>query len=262
MLERLGIGLVKGATLKRLRESEIIHKKISFLESIAMPDSIDVIKLIKNSKSQLNQDLFVLCMLEFKTNGFFVEFGATDGISLSNSYLLEKTFGWKGILAEPARVWHDRLSSNRTASIEQCAVWKASGDELSLIEENAAEYSSTREPRRRIGSRKKQKQYNVKTISLNELLEKHKAPRDIDYLSIDTEGSEYEILSNFDFDKHNISIITCEHNFSNDRTLIYNLLSSKGYERVFNEHSRFDDWYVSKSDLQCMQQLTRVKFEN
>ena len=54
--------------------------------------------------SQLRQDLFVLNELDFKENGYFVEFGATDGIKLSNSYLLEKSFNWNGILAEPARI--------------------------------------------------------------------------------------------------------------------------------------------------------------
>ena len=55
------------------------------------------------SKSQYRQDLFVLSELEFKRDGFFVEFGATNGINGSNSFILEKNFGWKGILAEPAK---------------------------------------------------------------------------------------------------------------------------------------------------------------
>ena len=53
----------------------------------------------KLSKSQLKQDIFVLLETGFKRNGFFVEFGATNGIDLSNTYLLEKRFGWNGILA-------------------------------------------------------------------------------------------------------------------------------------------------------------------
>ena len=54
------------------------------------------------SKSQLFQDLLVLFLTKSKRNGTFVEVGAGNGIFLSNSYLLETTFGWSGILAEPA----------------------------------------------------------------------------------------------------------------------------------------------------------------
>lgn len=65
-----------------------------------------------NSKSQLLQDVFVLHELNFKEGGFFVEFGATNGVELSNSHLLEKEFHWQGILAEPARVWYDDLKKS------------------------------------------------------------------------------------------------------------------------------------------------------
>ena len=54
----------------------------------------DFLKLIQLSKSQHRQDLFALKELKLKKNGFFVEFGATDGVSGSNTYLLEKEFGF------------------------------------------------------------------------------------------------------------------------------------------------------------------------
>ena len=55
---------------------------------------------IARSKAQLKQDLFVLATLNFKRNGYFVEFGATSGVDISNTCLLEFDFGWRGILAE------------------------------------------------------------------------------------------------------------------------------------------------------------------
>lgn len=85
------------------------------------------IDLIKKSRSQLRQDLFVLFQTKFKKNGYFVEFGATDGIELSNSFLLEKEYGWKGILAEPALKWHEDLIKNRTAHIGKTAFGVAQG---------------------------------------------------------------------------------------------------------------------------------------
>jgi hypothetical protein len=92
--------------------------------------------------------------------------------------------------------------------------------------------------------KKYSKKYNVETITLNDLLEKYNAPNEIDYLSIDTEGSEYDILRSFNFEKYNIKIITCEHNHSVMREKIFSLLSSKGYKRKYSEFSRCDDWYI------------------
>ena len=67
----------------------------------------------------------------------------------------------------------------------------------------------------------------------------------IDYLSIDTEGSEFEILNSFDFSKFKFRIITCEHNYTPMREKIFELLTKNGYTRVFKEISFNDDWYVS-----------------
>ena len=76
------------------------------------------------------------------------------------------------------------------------------------------------------------------------MLETYQAPKTIDYLSIDTEGSEYEILKAFDFDKYKFRVITCEHNFTSMREKIYDLLISKGYQRKLTSISRVDDWYI------------------
>ena len=65
-------------------------------------------------------------------------------------------------------------------------------------------------------------------------------------MSIDTEGSEFEILNALDFNSYDISIITVEHNFTPKREKINSLLISKGFKQVSNEFSKFDDWYVSK----------------
>lgn len=88
------------------------------------------------------------------------------------------------------------------------------------------------------------KKYKVKTISLNDLLEKYNAPYNIDYLSIDTEGSEFDILSAFNFEKYSIKIITCEHNFTASRDKVYQLLKANGYQRINEKISKWDDWYI------------------
>ena len=89
--------------------------------------------------------------------------------------------------------------------------------------------------------------YELKTISMNDLFTKFKISQNVDYLSIDTEGAEYEILNSFSFDKYNISSITVEHNITANRERIHSLLTSYGYKRVLKNFSKFDDWYIKNS---------------
>jgi FkbM family methyltransferase len=206
--------------------------------------------LISESKSQLRQDLFVLAELDFKRNGYFVEFGATNGVDLSNTYLLEKTFDWGGILAEPAKCWHRALGENRKSNIELNCVWRDSTSNLTFNEVDIAELSTITGYKKvdmHASRRNNGHSYSVKTISLNDLLDKYGAPAEIDYLSIDTEGSEFEILSNFDFDRYQFKVITCEHNFTPNRENIFELLAHHGYVRKFTGFSKWDDWYVKSS---------------
>ena len=206
---------------------------------------------IHNSTSQLNQDLFVLSELSGKRKGYFVEFGAADGKTHSNTYLLEKTMGWDGILAEPAKRWHSDLNACRKVPIEMDCVWKETGQELEFIEisGDGDGQLSTIDQFVSCDSHDRNQEdaikYKVKTISLLDLLKKHNAPKTIDYLSIDTEGSEFEILNNFDFDAYQFHVITCEHNFTKMRGHVHKLLTSKGYIRKFKSTSKWDDWYVN-----------------
>lgn len=198
-----------------------------------------VIKNFNLSNAQLFQDLFALLMTNEKRGGYFVEFGAANGALHSNSYLLEKQFGWTGILAEPARSWHNELNANRNCKIDTNCVWSKSGEWLEFNETSCPELSAIN-----TFSNRKGEVYLVETISLNDLLEKHGAPYEIDYISIDTEGSELAILSSFDFSKYSIRVLTVEHNFKTERDKIKNLLLLNGYERVFEDFSNWDDWYI------------------
>lgn len=54
-------------------------------------------KIIKDSPSQASQDSFAMNMLDWKRNGYYVEIGAYDPYKLSNTYSLEKDYGWSGI---------------------------------------------------------------------------------------------------------------------------------------------------------------------
>jgi FkbM family methyltransferase len=204
-------------------------------------------------KSQLGQEIFALIQNDFKRNGYFIEFGATNGLELSNTHLLEKEFGWTGILAEPAKTWHEDLYKNRSCNIETQCVWSKSGETIYFHESDEAVLSTVNSLRTMADGNKDYrlagKQYDVQTISLEDMLKKYSAPKRIDYLSIDTEGSEFEILSNFNFDAYDIRAITCEHNYMPEREQIYKLLTSKGYFRVDTKQSKWDDWYTKSKPI-------------
>ena len=247
-LNKIDITIERKSNFDKLIKNQDLVEEFGLLKYIKDPKN--QYKFIKNliySKSQLKQDLFVLSQLEFKKNGFFVEFGATDGLDLSNTFILEKRFDWNGILVEPGLSWHKTLKKNRDVIIDKNCIWKESGKKLIFNETNKLEFSTIDEftsSDSHKSTRKNGRKYEVKTISLEELLLKYNAPRIIDYLSIDTEGSEFSILENFNFNKFKFKIITIEHNYTKMREKIYRLLIQKGYVRKFEDLSRWDDWYI------------------
>lgn len=249
----LGVGITSKTTLSRLESFERSRSDatLRLLSKFEPEVALTLLSNLNKANSQLQQDLFVLGVLRCKQEGFYVEFGATDGIAISNTYLLETEFGWKGILVEPCKVWHRELFENRRGSIiETKCVWRNSSQKLEFCETNELELStinSFKSSDNHGYQRAKGKVYEVETISLLDLLQKHNAPEYIDFLSIDTEGSEFEILKAFDFDKYKFAVIACEHNFTANRERIFELLESNGYIRVFEDLSLFDDWYIDAS---------------
>jgi FkbM family methyltransferase len=202
------------------------------------------------SKSQLGQDTKVLSFYNNKRNGYFIEIGASDGINLSNTYLLETQFNWKGICVEPIPIIYKQLVINRPNSLcYDNAIYNSSNmivefdiainDELiSGISANLDLYKKTVD--------KNKCTINVKTLSLNDLLDKSNAPRFIEYLSLDTEGSEYEILKTFNFNKYTFGLIDVEHNYVEPRrTNIRKLLLNNGY--IYIGENKWDDMYKHSS---------------
>jgi FkbM family methyltransferase len=227
--------------LLKLRDTELIADPViqKFLILCA--------RHIQDTRAQLFQDAFVLSVTGELKKGYFVEFGAMNGVIMSNSYLLETAYGWPGIVAEPARRWHPALQQNRKCSIDLRCVWSKSGEQLDFTEPQTAGLATITafsDSDQHTIARKGGTRYTVQTVSLNDLLRHHGAPKTIDYLSIDTEGSELEILRAFDFSAHYVRIITVEHNYSPMRGKLHDLLTSNGFTRAFEEFSDWDDWYL------------------
>ena len=202
------------------------------------------------SYSQLGQDLDVLKIFNYKKRGHFIEIGANDGITLSNTYLLETQYNWKGICVEPIPDKFKLLCKNRPNSFcSDKAVFRESNKTVSFDIANSCDlFSGISEcidiHAERVNANKTQ--ITVQTITFNDLLEQFNAPPFIDYLSLDTEGTELEILKSVNFQKYTFGVIDVEHNYVEPRrTQIKELLTSNDYEYI--KENQWDDSYKHKS---------------
>lgn len=225
------------------RRKQLDHHSASLKKYSADLTSSESLESI--SMSQLGQDVWVLEKCGHKRGGFFVEFGATDGVLLSNTWMLEKEFSWKGICAEPNQEFFTQLKMNRACTVSDDYIGGNTGTIVEFILAGAfggsVEFANDDMHReKRDAYRKNGDTTTFVSISLGDFLKKYNAPKDIDYISIDTEGSEFEILRTFDFDAWNVRLWTIEHNFTERRKDIRKLFESHGYKCT---ESQWDDWY-------------------
>jgi FkbM family methyltransferase len=200
------------------------------------------------SHSQIGQDLAVLKYYKNKKNGYFVEIGAWDGISYSNTFLMEK-LGWDGICVEPLPKLYNQLEKNRKCKTYQCAVDTVGGKTLNFVDAGMLSGDLSRIDKDRIsrelGAEKLELQstIEVQTRNLTDILKDADAPKFIEFLSLDTEGSEFDILIGLDHDSYKFGYITVEHNYKEpNRRKIREFLISKGY--TFYKENQFDDDYI------------------
>ena len=177
-----------------------------------------------------------------------------NGIELSNTLLLEKEFDWNGVLAEPSPEWQNQLRANRPKSklLSEC-VYSETGKTVNFFVSKEGALSTIEEFRESdieslpINSKMRNEDgFSVKvpTISLNDVFIKYFNGERINYMSVDTEGSEFLILSNFNFDKYGPKIVTVEHNFTSSEKKLDSLFKENKYKRMFAPHTQFDAWYV------------------
>jgi FkbM family methyltransferase len=206
--------------------------------------------------SQLEQDLWILEATNFKINGYFVDVGAYDGIFHSNTYLLEKKYGWSGICVEPSSKFNE-LKKNRSCLVDNSFIYDDSMTTIQFAEINynmelSGCVSDFKDSHDRKFDHMKNKE--ISTLSLTDLCINYNSPNIIDYLSIDTEGSELKILKTHNFNRFRFNYISIEHNrnieYKND---IEKFLNSKGYiqdvsqrylKNQNDDNRNFEDWYV------------------
>jgi len=249
-LLRLGFSIRRTQDLATTESLSQLSTYLRFLSDSPKTSQIslkEAFRIAGASKSQLGQDVLALSRAGLDEPCFFVEFGATNGIELSNTFLLEKEFGWQGILCEPAVGWHKDLLNNRKCFIDTRCVYSSTGETVIFSEAAVGELSTITKflsSDENKAARRASYTYTDKTVSLMDLLRSHKATKDIEFLSIDTEGSEFEILNAFDFGQYSFGLICVEHNYSANRVKIRALLESNGYHQIYSDFSSWDDWYV------------------
>lgn len=203
--------------------------------------------------SQCGQDKLVTeQLLPSLHGGTFVEIGAHDGVTYSNTLYLERERGWSGVVVEPIPEVFTKLQENRHCQCLNACIFKTDGtvyfrvldgysQMLSGIVDEYDERHLERIERELREHGGQAREIEVQACTMSSLLTKYDL-QTIDYLSIDVEGGEYEVLQGLDFGRVAVKVIGVENNYRDAR--IPRLLTAKGY--VFKAVAG-DEFYVHSS---------------
>ena len=204
----------------------------------------------ENIKSQNLQDLIALDLFGFKRRGVFIEAGACDGILNSNTYLMEKNYDWTGLLVEPINEYYLQLEQNRDVITSNVALSNINNQQLDFLITTNKDLSTLSGYEDNDYHSENRKNYNIKKVrtkTLDQLIIENFQNIEIDFLSLDTEGSELDIIKSIDLFKHRINVICVEHNFNRNRDLIQNHLMKNNYKKLNFPFLQIDDFYILKN---------------
>ena len=201
--------------------------------------------------SQAGQDKIIKdIFFNNKRNGFFVEIGAYDGIDGSNCYHFERYLNWDGIAIEPSIIQYEKLKSNRKCK----TINKAISDEVKDVEflevvEGLTQMSGINNENYTASEliKKSEKSKTIKSkITTTTFEEEIKSDIEIDYLSIDIEGGELDLLKSIDFNKFNIKVISVENNVPDKfnyssffKTKNFSFFDRIGQDEIFYNNNYF-----------------------
>ncbi len=217
---------------------------------LKLPIPIFFKKYLKKYFGKNELDKKLKSFLNFN-NGFYIEIGAYDGITQSNTYYYEKNNNWKGILIEPSKIQFDKCKLYRSKKNIfyncACVSFKFKQNFLQLNYSGLKTYSSiflnkkkekeyVKNPEIKRGEKKYS--YYVKTTTMNDILLKSNAPKIIDFLSLDTEGAEFEVLNGIDFNRFKFRYLLIE---TNNFIKLKKFMLNKNYKYVkkFNYNDYF-----------------------
>ncbi len=203
-------------------------------------------KKINPFKGQKAQDKWVVfSVLPLKRKGFFLDLAAADGVSNSNTYVLEKIFGWSGICIEPNPRFLASLKKSRNCTVDGSVVsdrnervsFRIDNGELGgIVAEDTDNNWETRAEQL-----SESEIISFEAHTLIEILDRHLAPKNIDYFSLDVEGSEERIIGSFDFSRYRFSCLTIERPTPKVNAALFD----NGY--VFVKNRNYDSFYIHSS---------------
>lgn len=201
-----------------------------------------------NHVTQLNQDIFALLMNKFK-EGVFLEIGANDGFTLSNTVYLEEKFGWSGLLVEANPRYRDSLK-NRKAKSLMVAVTENEGNYQfsdAGLYGGVMEFLDKTHDKRTRGAAT----ISVRGTTLKQLLVESDSPNIINFVSIDVEGAELPIVEQMcNLEDYRFACGCIEHNNRpNDHNKISKLLGAAGYRVIWEGQTAHDLFFV---DERCL----------
>lgn len=190
--------------------------------------------------SQNGEDYLLWQLFDYKSNGFYVDIGAFDGVHLSNSFSFEQQ-RWKGICVEP----HPRYFAlcQQTRPLAHCVQAACVGDEniksVEFYSEALGLLSGVIEDQESVQNKYQRRgldfegftKLTVPAITLNALLDQYALPStEIDFISIDVEGFELEVLQGLDLSRYRPRVLLLEANSAEaERRLDEYLVQQNGY---------------------------------
>ena len=217
------------------------------------------------SYSQVGQDVWVRDILKLNRPGYFVDVGAYDGINISNTYLFEKHYNWDGICIEANPIIYEVLKKNRRCQCVNALLDCSEGLQKQLQCVNELSYVSNDNNKHveyHLNNLRKENGLELRfedmvTTTLENILNTYECKSTIDYLSIDIEGMEYDVLKLFPFNKYHINAITIEHNaphcgdeYRDKLTYLLEMngfIFVKGNDDIQNwGHGPIDDFYINR----------------
>lgn len=175
--------------------------------------SVDQERLPLKFQSQWCEDILLYNCFKKKATGFYIEIGAFDGVKLSNTYFFE-CIGWTGLLVEPQPLQFEKLIVNRPNSLCENVCISTSKEDavLNIVKEEAYEtwsFISKKGENESPDIGFETSKINVKCKTINELIPNEISS--IDFISIDVEGMEMEVLKTLDIAKYKPRIILLEN---------------------------------------------------
>lgn len=195
---------------------------------------------------QHGEDIYLKSLFKDTLRGVCIEVGAYDGISMSNTFHFEK-LGWRCLCIEPVESSFINCKKNRADALQYCISDADKADqELTVfaLNTNLSAITSLQPDQRLIESHKhlitdviKQ---TVKVRSLTSILNELNFPTDIDFISVDTENTELDVLKGIDFKKYNIKVFVVENNYNEPFCEEY--LKNFGYVKI--HRIAVNDFYI------------------